>query len=154
MGNDANPEKDWTPADHSFSCDKDVAYIKASPNEKLIAVGYGTDKIRIFDVETNVFVMEMEGCCYARMSNVTINVDFSPDSKVLAYRWENEIRFMDIASQKMVRSIPNEEKAIHIAYSPNGKFLMTGNKADVVKVFDLEKDSSIAKVGEFKARSR
>jgi WD40 repeat protein len=154
MGNDANPEKEWTPADHSFSCDKDISFMKASPNDKFLAVGYGSEKIRIFDVESNTFVMEIEGCCFSRRDQVTINVDFSPDSKVVAYRWEKEIRFTDIDSQKMVRSINNEEKAVHIAYSPNGKFLLTGNVADVVKVYDLEKDSSIAKVAEFKARCR
>jgi WD40 repeat protein len=54
----------------------------------------------------------------------------------------------------MVRKIDNEERAVHIAFSPNGKFLLTGNVADIVKVYDLDRDSSIAKIGEFKARCR
>jgi WD40 repeat protein len=90
MGNEANPEKEWAPADHSFSTDDDIAYLKPSPNDKYLAVGFGKEKIRVFDVESNTFVMDMEGCCASRRDQVTINVDWSPDSTTLAYRWEKK----------------------------------------------------------------
>ena len=81
MGNEANPEKDWTPSDHAFSTDKDISGIKASSNDKLLAVGYGKEKIRVFDVDQMACIVELEGCCYTEKDRSCITMDFSPDCK-------------------------------------------------------------------------
>jgi WD40 repeat protein len=130
MGSDANPEKEWTPADHAFITDKDISGIKASPNNKLLAVGFGKENIRIFDVEQMTCVGDVEGCCYSSKDQTCISMDFSPDSKHLVYRWENSIRIYDIDSKAKVMEITNEKRPVTIEYSPNGKFLLVGNESD------------------------
>ena len=48
--------------------------------------------------------------------------------------------------------IDNKKRPVTIEYSPNGKFLLVGNESDQICVYDLSKDSSIAKIFEAKAR--
>ena len=153
MGNDANPSDKFTPPDFAHSCEEDISYMKASPDNKFLAVGYGCKKIRIFNIDNNTFVADFEGCCMTKMDSTRVSLDFSPDSKHLAYRWEKSIRFLDMESLQKVREINNECAPVTIAYSPNGNFILTGNNKDLIKVYDLNKDSSVSKIFEAKART-
>jgi hypothetical protein len=50
MGADANKEENWTHPDFSFETDHDVSFIKLAPNKQILAVGYGSNNIRLFNL--------------------------------------------------------------------------------------------------------
>ena len=80
-------------------------------------------------------------------------MDFSPDSKVLAYRWESKIRMLDLETLEPHREIDNDTNSITIRYSPNGRFLLVGCcRKDLINIYDLEKDSSVSKIYSGRAR--
>jgi WD40 repeat protein len=79
-------------------------------------------------------------------------MDFSPDSKRLAFRWEKTVNIYDIKTKTYIMKIDNKKRPVTIEFSPNGNFLLVGNESDQIVVYDLSKDSSTAKIFEAKAR--
>lgn len=154
MGNSSNPIKEAVAADYSYETEYDVSYIKVSPNKKFLAVGWGSNNIRIWDLQSNSVLGNLEGCTYSKASGNTATMSFSPCSKFLAYRWNTVIRITEIPSLNKVREIQNEVDSVVINYSPNGKHLLVGNKKDIISVYNVELDSSMAKVWSGKARTQ
>ena len=97
---------------------------------------------------------DFQGCTYSSMSTRVIRVAFSPDSSLLAFRWEDKVRVVSTSTLEMVREFDFESKATEISFSPNGKYLSVGGHKDEIDIFDVSKDSAIAKIGSFKARVR
>ena len=108
MGNSNNPSKEFVPCDFSFETDADLSYLKVSPDKKILAVGYGSNNIRLFNLETNSMVGDIEGCTYSKKCGNTATLDFSPDSRFLAYRWDYSVRIMEIASLTKVKEFDNK----------------------------------------------
>jgi WD40 repeat protein len=65
MGTDANPPKEFVPADYAFSTEKDISGLKASPDNTMLAVGYGKENIRLYDVEQMNCIEDLQGCCFS-----------------------------------------------------------------------------------------
>ena len=153
MGANANKEEDWVHPDFSFECSEDVSFIKLTPNREIVAVGYGSHNIRLFNLANKQMLTNIEGCCYSKACGVVCSLDFSPDSRFMAYRWNSEVRILDLSSLQMVKSINNENESVCINFSPNGNFLLTGNYKDRIKVLDLTCDSSVALKVDIKGRT-
>jgi WD40 repeat protein len=109
MGADANPSKEFVACDFSFETDSDVSYLKVSPNNQILAVGYGNSNIRLFNMQSMSMLGDIEGCCYSRCCNNTCTVDFSPDSQFLAYRWDYTVRVMDLTTMTKVKEFTNNK---------------------------------------------
>ena len=65
---------------------------------------------------------------------------FSPDGKVLAWRRENAVHLIDVATHKDLRVIgfPLEELGVIMAFSPNGRSLITlGANDRVLRIWDI-----------------
>ena len=58
-----------------------------SPNKKFVLIGYGSENIRIYDLDTQTMIMDFEGCCFSKITNSVVNISFSPDNTLVAYRW-------------------------------------------------------------------
>lgn len=72
----------------------------------------------------------------------------------MAYRWNSEVRILDLASLQMIKSIDNGNDSVCINFSPNGNFLLVGNFKDWIKVLDLTCDSSVALKVNIKGRTQ
>ena len=95
---------------------------------------------------------DIEGCCFSKMTNNVINVDFSPDSSQMAYRWEEGVRILNLNTFEMEKEINNKHTWVTVAYSPDGKFLAVGGTSDYLSIYDLSKDTSMALVKAVEAR--
>ena len=71
----------------------------------------------------------------------------------MAYRWNSEVRILDLASLQMIKSIDTGNESVCINFSPNGNFLLVGNYKDFIKVLDLTCDSSVAVKVNIKGRT-
>lgn len=140
------------PCSFSFETDHDISFMKVSPNQKLLLVGYGSSNIRLYNLETNTFLSDFEGCTYSKGSGNTATADFSPDSKLIAYRWDKCVRLFDTEQMQMVREINVNETSITISFSPDGQFLLVGCRCDLLKLVNLNLDSSVSCIWEIKAR--
>jgi len=152
MGGTHESLKHTEPNNFSFETDHDISFIKESPNKKMLLVGWGSNNIRLFDLASHTYIADFEGCTYSKSTSNTCLAAWSPDSKHIAYRWEKDIRIWDTTQNQMVRSINNHDTWVTVSYSPDGNYLLVGCRTDLIKLYDLNKDSSIAKIWEGKAR--
>ena len=88
------------------------------------------------------FLEDFEGCTYSTITDNTITADFSPDSKLIAYRWDKCVRLFDTEQMQMVREIDVKETSITISFSPDGQFLLVGCKSDLIKLYNINLDDS------------
>lgn len=73
----------------------------------MLAIANGKSKIKLIDIETNACLNEFEGCAFSLLQG-HINMAFSPDSTLLAYRWEKGVRIMDVVDNyKIVKEFDN-----------------------------------------------
>jgi hypothetical protein len=103
MGNSSNPSKEFVPCDYSFETANDICYMKVSPDKTMIAIGYGRENIRLFNLETMSMIGDFEGCAYSRIAHNTATFDWSPCSRYLAYRWDYVVRIMDVTTMTKVK---------------------------------------------------
>jgi WD40 repeat protein len=150
MGNKNN--KDCTPPCFTIENPDKVTGMYLSPNKNILAIGYGNNNIQLYDMESQVILKDFEGCCSSKLDNTIINTAFSPDGSLMAFRWENAIRIMDLSTQEVVRELKNESEIVSISFSPNGNMLLVGGTKDSVSVFDLSKDSSVALIKSVEGR--
>lgn len=95
---------------------------------------------------------DFEGCCFSKMTDNVINVGFSPDSSLVAYRLESGVRIMNTATLEVVREIPNGHSWVTVSFSPDSKMLAVGGTKDLLSIYDLSKDSSVALIKAVEAR--
>lgn len=150
MGNKFSGE--MLPPSFSIETPDTVTGMFLSPNKKVLAIGYDTKNIRIYDLQAQAIIKDIEGCCFSQMTDNVINVAFMPDSSKMAYRWDEGIRIMDLNTYEMEREINNEHSWVTAAFSPDGKFLMIGGTKDYVSIYDLSKDSSMALIKKVEGR--
>jgi WD40 repeat protein len=74
---------------------------------------------------------------------------FSPDSKVLAWRRDTSVHLIDTAVHSELRRIDFHEPGVIMAFSPNGKSLITLAPADrVLRVWDIASGREMRRFGE------
>jgi tricorn protease-like protein len=91
-----------------------------TPNQKYVIIGYENKNIRIYDIESQEMKKDIEGCCYSMMTNNVINVAFTPDSSLMAYRWDEGVRILNLNSFEMEKEIRNECTWVTASFSPDG----------------------------------
>ena len=71
-------------------------------------------------------IKDFEGCCFSKLNNSVVNVSFSPDSTLTAYRWNESVRVMNLDTLEVVREIPNGHDWVTCAFSPDSKMIAVG----------------------------
>jgi WD40 repeat protein len=129
-----------------------VTGIFLSPNKQFVVIGVNNKNIRIYDIENQEMKIDVEGCCYSKMTNNVINVAFNPDGSQMAYRWEEGVRLLNMSTFEMEKEINNQHTWVSVSYSPDGKFLAIGGTKDLLSIYDLSKDTSMALIKQVEAR--
>jgi len=101
---------------------RNVAY---SPDGKYLLTGSADKTARLWDAQTGQELYTLSG------HTAEVNgVAFSPDGRyALTAGWEGTVRIWDVATGKEVRTLSEDEGIFDIAVSPDGQYLLTGNKA-------------------------
>jgi len=66
-------------------------------------------------------LLQFEGCSHNGFN--TIRTEFSPDSELLVYRWNKEIRIMSTSTLEIVRVFKASSKWVNAVFSDDGAYL-------------------------------
>jgi WD40 repeat protein len=125
-----------------------VASTHFSPDGKLLVSGGGDKMIRIWDVAEGKMLHECAG-----PSSFTCAVRFSPDGKTIAGAgYEsgqgNMIYLFDVATGKALPTLPGHPSGgiRRIAFTPDGKQLVSGGFDGTVRVWDLQSRKEVRQI--------
>lgn len=106
-----------------------------SPDGKIIAACNWSKIIRLFDSKSGLLLKELVG-----MGGGSPKIRFSPDGKqCAAVSTEKAVCVWDVESGKMTGNLPLESRPFSLAYSPDGKYLISGEANGTVTIIDAEK---------------
>lgn len=106
----ASNKKPFTMAAWSIETEDKPNCFIPSPDRRFIAIGFGREKIMLYNWIEKKPAHVFEGCTYARLSARIIKPAWSPDSQFLAFRWQEGLRIMDVNSFALVKVIDNNTK--------------------------------------------
>lgn len=122
-----------------------VSAMAFAPDGKTVALAdRGECRIEFWDL-TNaeasepVSVYEEKPTTESRHEPISV-IAYSPDGKTLAIASERNIRFLDVSTRTVKRTM-NERMVLSLAYSPDGKQLATG-RYDGLKFWNAENGTS------------
>ncbi|EIN08649.1 WD40 repeat-like protein, partial [Punctularia strigosozonata HHB-11173 SS5] len=120
---------------HTFIHSEAVFCVRFSHDGKYFATGHSTS-VRIYDVGTAHSVLEHD----TKHDTTPPSACFSPDDKYLVTCGYHENIFLWNIAEKSVRSVCRNSKGpfFLLAFSPNGKFLVSGSRSGIVQIWDVE----------------
>ena len=125
--------------------------IALSPDQRTLAVAYSETTVWLWDLETwkRVGTLEgLQGCAHA--------LAFSPDGTSLAAGDEANVHVWNTTTGQLAwRGMGNSSGILAVAYSPQGKFLVTGSYDSLVVIWDAASGQRlhtlVARSGEVRA---
>jgi len=120
-----------------------VYSVAFSPDGKTLASGSYAGTVKLWDVasgeelSTLLSVSTDTGGAYSGWYTV-YSVAFSPDGKILASAGgvDGKVKFWDVTSGTLLRTLNGSTDAIAVAFSPDGKILASGEEAGI-KLWDV-----------------
>jgi WD40 repeat protein len=121
-----------------------VECVTVSPDGKLLASGGKTGEIKLWDAATGSEVATL----HASYQNIIWSLAFSPDGKYLAageggmeafgLATGHLVTVWDISSRQIVKALSGHANDVRaVAFSPDGKFLVSGSFDDTIRFWDL-----------------
>ena len=108
-----------------------------SPDGTLIATGSRDSTVKFWDAKTGAELFTLPG-----FIGDTSRIAFSPDSKRLLVNGstlpEFEATVWDIATRKVLLTLPHDAWVFGAAYSPNGKYIATSSEDGIAKIWDAQ----------------
>ncbi len=127
-----------------------ISSVAFSPNGRTLVSGSEDNTLRLWDVATGKELRVFGG-----HESQIFSVAFSPDGKTLVSgSWDGSIRLWDVVSGRQLRVLYGHELRVHtqgkesksfvmkawvmaVAFSPDGKTLVSGGSDDMVKLWDV-----------------
>jgi WD40 repeat protein len=109
----------------------------------------------LYNPSDNSFIVQLEGSCWQHADGAQTTIDFSPNSKYLAYRWNKTVRVYNTETRAQEREIKLDDNnsARSISFSPDGQRILVGCHYDHIQVYSMNVDSSRAFQGSWKGRT-
>src|SRR5262249_52406999 len=106
-----------------------------SPDGSIIATGDGHGTVRLWDTATRRRLGAP--ITRPRYECPNVKVAFAPDGRTLAVACLDTVWFWDVATHRGLGAVKDGESVVSaLAYSPDGKTLVTGNLKGVVRQWD------------------
>ncbi len=114
-----------------------------SPNKKFVAASTETGRTFIWEIET----AEQFGPVLQADSQTFLDLQWSPDSKLLATAHSRSVALWDMTGRQAISAPIGEEDAtvLGVAFSPDGKTLALGHREGLVVLRDAK---TLKKIGE------
>jgi WD40 repeat protein len=99
-----------------------------SPTGRLLAIGYSSDGVEVWDLKENKVVHRLKG-----YSGRTIG--FSPDCRLLAGMWPGQVHLWNVETEKLIFATDRDFLAFH--FSGDSKTLLTAQKLVAERAFTI-----------------
>jgi WD40 repeat protein len=111
-----------------------------SPDGALIATGSRDMTVKFWDAKSGAELFTLPGFIFD--TGDTSRIAFSPDSKRLLVNGstlpEFDATVWDIATRKVLLTLPHDALVFGAAYSPDGKYIATSSEDGIAKIWDAE----------------
>ncbi|PVF92871.1 WD40 repeat-like protein [Serendipita vermifera] len=135
-----------------------VEYVTYSPNSPYIAFAT-TDKTTIFSPTDIKRLYPLVGICDIKTGNQLREsfkvkgqdqhcVAYSPDGSYIAYGSRGTIQIREAETGNFIREIAGRDKILSIAYTPDGRRVVSGSKKDTVQVWDVQTGNQVGQTFE------
>jgi WD40 repeat protein len=113
--------------------------ITYSPDGKRIAWGYNlqhtTAKVNIYDVDSGEIISEL----LPSRDNFLSCVTWSPDGSMIAAAVGQNIEVWNVTSKEKIWTLTGHTGEIRgVAFSPDGKSIVSGSRDNTIKIWDIE----------------
>jgi len=127
-----------------FSPHDSVATANFSPDGKHIVTGSLDNTARIWDVETGLAKLRLDGG-HTRLVNSAV---FSPDgNKVLTASDDHTVKLWNAGTGKIIRTFEGHDERVRSAvFSPDGKHVLTASNDKTARIWDAETGDELLKL--------
>ncbi|MGD2091021.1 MAG: TIR domain-containing protein [Candidatus Aminicenantes bacterium] len=117
--------------------------VNFSPDGTMLAWASGDHFVNLLDLSTGKIIYVK-----APDKSDVFFPTFSPDSKLLAFKVDDGINLWDISTGKVIKKLKNPGDSTSICFSPDGKYLASGNWKKTVTLWKI---SNSVEITTFKA---
>lgn len=113
--------------------DRSQKYVAFSPDNKMFAVGNNEHKLQVWDISTGIL-----GKTLTANTQPLMSVVFSLDGNRLLSASSQEMILWDVFSSQKINEVSAYNDAVNsVAFSPDGKFLVSGHDDGNVAIWDI-----------------
>ena len=121
-----------------------VNAVAFSPNGQLLASGGDDWTFKLWNIQQRQHIATLEHITDRTRSQVK-DVAFSPDGQRLATAGQH-VKLWEISTQNEIATLRHDGYVWALAFSPNGRLLAAGDGEGMVKIWDVQRQESIAQL--------